>query len=1820
MRGSSIFNCMTLNTMRNILLILFLLVAGISIQKSSAQAVILKADTVQVACTSSDTFLVPIRLDNFTNVSGLQFTLQWDTAKLDYAYVSMLHPQFVGVGFDTSAATIALGKLTFAWTDLAGLSLPSNTILFKVAFRRIGGTQAPISFTNDPTAIAVFDNQFNEQTYQTFPGAVQPIDNVLPTITCPANVQVSAAGPVAIPNIPPVLSDNCGTPSAGWSVTGATTGNFPNDPDASGATFNLGASIVTYKATDAGGNTATCSFQVNVDFAISNTDLTLIAVPDNASTCGELVTINVLAYNFNDIAGLQFSMAWLPSLLEFDNISNFNSGLNITINNFNTDSTGVGGLSFAWTSASLNGSSVPDSTVLFTLTYTVQGNGTVGFSNTPTAALAFTGTVFPPEETPLQTYDATVAVVDNMPPAITCPADITVQAPGTTAVSGIAPSSVTDNCSDPSVGYTISGVTSGAYPNDPDASGSLFNVGTSTVTYTATDAGSNTATCSFNVTVEFSAGTDLTIVANGANAACGGSFSVDFTALNFQTVAGVQFTILWDPAIFQYTSVSNFNLPLGINISNFGIDNTGMGFITFAWTSSDLNGLSVNNGDLLFRLNFNLLNSTSSTITFSDDPTARLAFDGGSFLEIPMVTVDGQVSVNDNIPPTITCPASVNVPANSGQLFATVTGLTPTVSDNCGGTPSVTYNATGATTASGTGNADGNYNAGTTTVTYTATDANGNTATCSFQVVVDAGTPVILSIDTLNLGCQGAPSQIVIDITVQNFVDIIGLSFGLDWDEQVLQIVPPPSLFQITAGPPPFFVNVANGTLAFFGGHPDWPDVPNGSTIIQLTFNVLNPNALNTTHIAFTGPFQALDGNFADVPVQTIDGAFAFTLDNVPPHLVCPNDTILMAPLNQCDASYTPVAPVATDACGTVASITIAPNITTFPSSAPTVLTYTATDNSGNSASCTTKVTVVENNPPQASGCPQGPILANADAMCHGTATWTEPTFQDACNQTGLTQTNNFAPGDFFPVGTTTVVYEATDNTGNKATCTFEVQVSDVTAPTITCPADTTIIPIDGCSATVDYPAPLVSDNCSTNLTITYSKASGTTFIGITPVTCSVVDNGNNTAQCTFIVTVKDATPPIFTTGCPKDTVVNSASGNCGANPIWLSPAVTDNCDQSVALVSAPASGTFLAAQPTPHTITFTATDDFGNSATCTFTITVKDNTAPVLANCPTQNFLIFLPTTKCDTTLNWNVPTVNDNCGAGFVTLDANIQPPYTFTTGDTMVVYTATDASGNSASCFFNVSVRDVVPPSFINCPTQPIVVPNGNPCGTVVDFPLPVGMDNCTPTDQLVYTSDYQPLDTFPVGTTIFPYRVTDASGNFEECDITIMVVGQVAGFINVPANINIEMCHPVVSWTPPTPVGFCPPVNVVQTPLPPGSIFPFGVTTVTYTASDGLNSASTSFTVTVTEHEVPVFTCPTHPITVSIGGEIISDPDDFLTDADTVAGCAGVELLFNDPAATDNCVTPTVSLLQGQPSGSVFPVGFNNLVFRAVDSSGNVAQCAVFIEVQALPALDAAVQPSPGCEGATVTITTTNIPGATYTWNGPLTSNTNVLTINGLNKQNDGQYIVTAQVNGCNTMPDTAIVYLTEPPTAENDLFYEIDPGQTVTFPVSVLENDMLSPAFDFSICETSQLSGLEMNTADGTFSYTAGDQPGMVSFLYTVCSRTCDLKDQAAVTIRIRDTKCAFIPNIITPNGDDINDWLSIPCIDTRLFNENSIVIYNQWGDKVYEASPYSNDQDKAWRGTLDGEPGKDLPDGVYYYIFKPGPNDPTMKGFIEIFR
>ena len=66
-----------------------------------------------------------------------------------------------------------------------------------------------------------------------------------------------------------------------------------------------------------------------------------------------------------------------------------------------------------------------------------------------------------------------------------------------------------------------------------------------------------------------------------------------------------------------------------------------------------------------------------------------------------------------------------------------------------------------------------------------------------------------------------------------------------------------------------------------------------------------------------------------------------------------------------------------------------------------------------------------------------------------------------------------------------------------------------------------------------------------------------------------------------------------------------------------------------------------------------------------------------------------------------------------------------------------------------------------------------------------------------------------------------------------------------------------------------------------------------------------------------------------------------------------------------------------------------------------------------------------------------------------------------------------------------------------------------------------------------------------------------------------------------------------IPNTFTPNGDGKNDAFEIVGINS--FPENNLMIFNRWGNKVYEKDAYDN----SWKGT-NGKSGKQLPDGAYF--------------------
>ncbi len=255
-----------------------------------------------------------------------------------------------------------------------------------------------------------------------------------------------------------------------------------------------------------------------------------------------------------------------------------------------------------------------------------------------------------------------------------------------------------------------------------------------------------------------------------------------------------------------------------------------------------------------------------------------------------------------------------------------------------------------------------------------------------------------------------------------------------------------------------------------------------------------------------------------------------------------------------------------------------------------TLVTLTVTDSHGVTATCSGTVTVRDTIPPPLS-CP-GPVTAE----CAGTSTpVTFATPQPGPDNCGSSRSTGCSPtsGTGFGLGSTPVTCGATDGT-NTSSCAFSVTVVDTIAPSLTCPSAQTAEATSPAGASVSFPTPSATDAC-TAPTVSCDTASGATFpLGTSTVHCNARD-GFNSNSCSFNITVRDTTAPNLI--CPANVTVTVGQ------PISLgTPTVSDLVDPSPA-VSNNAPATYPIGSTT---VTWTAVDEAGNTATCAQTVSVQ--------------------------------------------------------------------------------------------------------------------------------------------------------------------------------------------------------------------------------------------------------------------------------------------------------------------------------------------------------------------------------------------------------------------------------------------------------------------------------------------------------------------------------------------------------------------------------------------------------------------------------------
>jgi hypothetical protein len=232
---------------------------------------------------------------------------------------------------------------------------------------------------------------------------------------------------------------------------------------------------------------------------------------------------------------------------------------------------------------------------------------------------------------------------------------------------------------------------------------------------------------------------------------------------------------------------------------------------------------------------------------------------------------------------------------------------------------------------------------------------------------------------------------------------------------------------------------------------------------------------------------------------------------------------------------------------------------------------------------------------------------------------------------------------------------------------------------------------------------------------------------------------------------------------------------------------------------------------------------------------------------------------------VTYPTPKVNDNCtpnatvapvsgGTGVVQGSPNSSA--TFDKGINIVIWSATDAVGNTQTCSFRVTISDLQAPT-LTCIPDISVNTAINTCSAVVPYTLPTFTDNCPLfSSQSVRVSGLSSGSTFAVGTNNVGYRATDAAGNTKQCTLRIIVTDNQPPSIICPAPIVVTgsgmPCTKVVFYASPTASDNCAGTLTafLFNGFSSGSNYPAGVTTNTWRAVAPNGQSSTcTFTVTV-----------------------------------------------------------------------------------------------------------------------------------------------------------------------------------------------------------------------------------------------------------------------------------------------------------------------------------------------------------------------------------
>jgi gliding motility-associated-like protein len=649
---------------------------------------------------------------------------------------------------------------------------------------------------------------------------------------------------------------------------------------------------------------------------------------------------------------------------------------------------------------------------------------------------------------------------------------------------------------------------------------------------------------------------------------------------------------------------------------------------------------------------------------------------------------------------------TVNLDDNCSVIVGDMTPLL-IASDNCTATGDLTITQTpapGTITFTNTGQSQ--------VYTATVTDLAGNSSQCVFSVIAVDNTPPELI----------CPPSVTVFFSLSCEASVPDLNSEVSWTDNCTSV----------SAQMDFQQSIAPGT----------------------------PITANTTvNYVVSDP----SGNMGSCDIEVL------VVDNISPVLTCPSDQTQNANA-ACFADlidYTNLVGVVENCFfGDEVVLVQSPSASTLISGT-TLITISGTDESGNASTCNFNVTVLDVTDPTLT-CPTNQTASLNTDCDYSVADFTGlVTAADNCTGgSNFTFNQTPAAGTIVSAGIHTIVIEIIDEAMNTATCSFDVNALDLSAPEITCSGNVILGVNALCEGVIEnYSSNLVaSDNCSilSALTITQNPPAGTVVFANTQIEFTVADEAGNSNTCNFFAIVEDLAEP--TVVCPNSMSVSINSSCQYTVPDILTEVTgTDNCSlfENMTLTQNPAVG---ATESGLTAVLITLQDEAGNQGTC-ITLLIPDDTEAPVVTCPSP--APINNGSNCDFVLpNYaSITLVLDNCSN--FTIEQSPAAGTIVQPGTSTIEMTVSDVAGNMVTCSFDLVITENVIPT-ITCPS------NVSTCNPIVTYTDPSYNDNCSAVVTQTDGTGLSSGSTFPVGSTILSYQVADFSGNTANCSFVVEVL--------------------------------------------------------------------------------------------------------------------------------------------------------------------------------------------------------------------------------------------------------------------------------------------------------------------------------------------------------------------------------------------------------------------------------------------------------------